>query len=216
MPDFQKQIRAYWDGAGAAKDFSAPFDLAAFSLFVPLTAAVLDVGCGYGRTLAELQMAGYGRLLGLDPSPGLLARGRAEHPQLALARFDGRTLPCADETLTAVLLVGVLTALPLDRDQDLLLAEIHRVLAPKGVFVLGDFALNTDARNLARYAQGLARYGLAGVFDLPQGGLARHHGPERVREITAPYIPLHFRLGRYQTMNGNLSAGFFFLGRKPG
>jgi SAM-dependent methyltransferase len=224
--DMDREIKDYWNGAGAAKDFSAPFDLAAFSRLVPATAPVLEVGCGYGRLLDCLHRAGYPRLLGLDISPALLARGRAAHPGLPLALFDGREPPCRAQAFGAVLLVGVLTALPLDRDQDRLLAGIFDVLAPGGVLALGDFALLSDERNLERYARGLDRPAphrpeLAepapyGCFPLPGGGLARHHAPERVRAVTAPYLPLSFRQGPCRTMNGNPALGFFFLGRKPG
>ncbi len=224
--DMDREIRDYWNGAGAAKDFSAPFDLEAFARLVPADSPVLEVGCGYGRLLTALGRAGYRRLLGLDISPALLARGRAAHPELSLALFDGREPPCRAQSFGAVLLVGVLTALPLDPDQDRLLAGIYRTLAPGGVLALGDFALLSDPRNLARYARGLDRPATRqpelaepapyGCFPLPGGGLARHHAPERVRCVTAPYIPLFFRQAPCRTMNGNPALGFFFLGRKPG
>lgn len=205
----------YWNTVGAEKRFSAPFDLGAFARFVPPTARVLDLGCGYGRTMAELARAGYGHVLGLDPSAALLARGRREHPGLALALADGRTLPCACGRFGAVLVVGVLTALPRDEDQDRLLAEARRVLAPGGVLGLGDFALNADPRNLERYERGLARHGVYGVFDLPGGGVARHHSPERIRAMTGPDQTLHLAQAPWPTMNGHVSNGFFFLGRRP-
>ena len=47
----------YWNKAAADKEFTTPFQLAAFEKYVPREAAVLDVGRGYGRTLDELYRA---------------------------------------------------------------------------------------------------------------------------------------------------------------
>ena len=75
----------YWNRAAADKEFTTPFQLAAFERYVAREALVLDVGCGYGRTLDELYRAGWRGLIGIDFSEAMIERG-ARHT---------RTLICA-------------------------------------------------------------------------------------------------------------------------
>ena len=41
---------------------------------------VLDVGCGYGRTLDELYQMGYCNLIGIDFAESMINRGRRQFP----------------------------------------------------------------------------------------------------------------------------------------
>lgn len=65
--------------------------------------AVLDVGCGSGHVLAELQLFRRIEAVGVDVSIE-----RAAFPEVALRRFDGRTLPFADGAFAVTLLGYVL------------------------------------------------------------------------------------------------------------
>ncbi|MGC4951250.1 class I SAM-dependent methyltransferase [Streptomyces sp. DT224] len=44
-------------------------------------AAILDYGCGYGRTLRALEQQGFTNLTGADISPGMISRARTLHPR---------------------------------------------------------------------------------------------------------------------------------------
>lgn len=97
---------------------------------------VLDFGCGTGSLSAALAAAGH-MVLGLDISPGLLARTRerglgSEH---LFARFDGLHIPLATGTVPAAATYVVLNHIIEDRDLSQVLREIHRVLAPGGRLV---------------------------------------------------------------------------------
>lgn len=48
----------YWNKAAADKEFTTPFQLAAFEKYVPREALVLDVGCGYARSTSCTARAG--------------------------------------------------------------------------------------------------------------------------------------------------------------
>ena len=67
----------YWNRAAADKEFTTPFQLDTFEKYVARDALVLDVGCGYGRTLDELYRAGWRNLIGIDFSEAMIERGRA-------------------------------------------------------------------------------------------------------------------------------------------
>ena len=50
--------RDYWDSVSEKKEFTTPFQAEAFAKYVGKDALIVDVGCGYGRTLNELQQLG--------------------------------------------------------------------------------------------------------------------------------------------------------------
>jgi len=103
--------------------------------------AVLEVGCGHGRTLARLARApGAGFLAGVDPSDVMVrhARGRlrraidAGRAQVSLA--SSAKIPHPDARFDAAFAVHVIYFW---REPKGDLAEIHRVLRPGGRLLLG-------------------------------------------------------------------------------
>ena len=206
----------YWNEAAATKEFTTPFQLDLFAGLVSREALVLDLGCGYGRILNDLHSAGYRRLIGQDFSPDMIARGRRLFPHLELAVSPEDGLGLADGSVDAVILAAVLTCIISDEEQAALLDRIRRVLKPGGILYINDFLLNTDGRNLERYARDEAKFGCYGVFELPEGAAVRHHEAGRLRtELLAPFEELRFERVVYTTMNGNQSNGFYYLGRRP-
>ena len=202
----------YWDDAAGTKEFSTPVNLEAFKKYVRPEAAVLEIGCGYGRVLEELRLNGYLRLTGLDFSEKMIARGRKLFPGLDLRVDDVANL--ADQSFDAVLLVAVLTCIVRDEDQLRLLSEVRRILRPGGILYINDFLLNQDDRNLTRYEKFRDRYGRYGVFELPEGAVLRHHDRAWVEKSLASFETLLLEEVVYTTMNGNRSNGYCCLGRK--
>ncbi|OBK43286.1 SAM-dependent methyltransferase [Mycobacterium sp. 1081908.1] len=94
---------------------------------------ILDVGCGPASLTASLARAAGpdGLVLGIDRSDAMLARAVrvASGPQIGFLRADAQRLPLLDETVDAVVSVGVLQFMP---DPAAALAEMARVLRPGG------------------------------------------------------------------------------------
>ena len=93
-------------------------------------ARVLDVGCGTGAaTVAAAARAGPdGRVVGLDPNPGMLAVAR-RHPGIAWVEGRAEALPFPDAAFDAV--VSQFAMMFFD-DRVAALREMQRVLAPGG------------------------------------------------------------------------------------
>ena len=204
----------YWNNFPETKQFTTDFQLAAFSRFVPKTSLIADIGCGYGRTLAELHQNGCTNLIGFDISPALLRRGRRAYPFLDLRRMTEGKIPLPDETADAVILLAVLTCIPSDEKQEELIREIARILKPGGILYVNDFLLNQDERNLARYEKYKTLNGTYGVFRLPEGVILRHHSEERIQKLLSPFTPKEYRRLTFRTMNGHTSNGFYAIIRK--
>jgi SAM-dependent methyltransferase len=102
--------------------------------------AVLEVGCGHGRTLDRIAQAPCGFLAGIDPSEVMvrlaqrrLRRGiEAGRAEVSLAA--GNALPYPDARFDAALAVHVLYFW---KDPSAELSEIRRVLRPGGRALLG-------------------------------------------------------------------------------
>lgn len=204
----------YWDRVAHEKRFSHPLRLDWLARFLNKQARILDYGCGYGRTLADLSQAGFTNVVGVDFSEGMLARARVESPGPELIRNDGHGLPFKNDCFDLVLLFAVLTCIPNDIEQRRLVSEAQRVLRPGGLLYVSDLLVNTDERNCERYEQYAQDYGCYGVFKLPEGVVVRHHEKEWIEKLMSPFQQLEFEPFTVTTMNGNASAAFQYLGCK--
>lgn len=204
----------YWDSVSDTKQFTTPFHTDIFKQYVNNDGSILDVGCGYGRTLNELYDAGYKNLTGIDFSTGMIARGKNQFPHLNLLVKEGESIDFPDNHFDAVILFAVLTCIPSDSDQKNLVSEIERVLKPGGIIYINDFLLNTDERNLSRYQKYENKYRNYGVFELEEGATLRHHREEYIQELTTSFDTKEFHHLTFKTMNGNTSNGFLYIGMK--
>ena len=213
MQSASSQI-SYWDRVAHEKRFSHPLRLDWLEKYSDKQERILDYGCGYGRTLAELSDAGYENLFGMDFSEAMLGRCRKEVSQFRLIRNDGKGLPLKPNSLDAVLLFAVLTCIPDSNEQRILLTAVEQALRPGGLIYLSDLLLNDDARNRERYQRFHEVYKCYGVFELPEGVAVRHHHKEWIEELTRSFRQLEYEPFKVITMNGNTSAAFQYLGRK--
>jgi SAM-dependent methyltransferase len=108
----------------------------------PLDGAVLDLACGMGRHMTELQAHGY-HAVGCDLSFTLLRTGIGEYGAMPVARADMRQLPFCDRVFAG--LVNFFTSFGYfaTEDENLqVVVEMARVLTP-GAWFLFDY-LNVD------------------------------------------------------------------------
>ena len=204
----------YWNRAAADKEFTTPFQLAAFEKYVAREALVLDVGCGYGRTLDELYRAGWRSLIGVDFSEAMIERGRATYPHLDLrVKRSAEKIDLPDASVDAVILFAVLTCISSNAEQERMISEIRRVICPGGVLYVNDFLLNDDERNRARYEIFKNKYSEYGVFELPEGAVCRHHDEKWIKALLCAFEELEYSRLTFTTMNGHKSNGFYFVGR---
>jgi demethylmenaquinone methyltransferase/2-methoxy-6-polyprenyl-1,4-benzoquinol methylase len=91
---------------------------------------VLDIGGGSGRAARELAA----RTVVVDISAGMLRRARARG--LECVRADAGRLPVADRSVDAAVCVDAFHHIPAGQR---VIEEVHRALAPGGVFVVREF-----------------------------------------------------------------------------
>ncbi|MES2854614.1 MAG: class I SAM-dependent methyltransferase [Bdellovibrionota bacterium] len=91
---------------------------------------VLDVGCGVGMTLRNLDSAA-AELNGVDVSKASVERAKAENPAIQLFHYEGEKLPFADGSFDFVYTVNVLHHVPVDQRQAFI-GEMLRVTRSNG------------------------------------------------------------------------------------
>jgi ubiquinone/menaquinone biosynthesis C-methylase UbiE len=204
----------YWDKAAEHKEFPTPFQITEFKKHVTKEMNILDVGCGYGRTLNELYNHNFKNLTGIDYSQGMINRGLKINPQLNLIKTEGDKIPFPDKEFDTVLLIAVLTSNIKQEEQENIISEIIRVLKNEGILYLADFLINQDKRNLERYNKYKDKYEIYGIFELPEGAVLRHHTEKHINELTKDLQQIIFKKTIYDTMNGHKSNGFYYIGKK--
>ena len=204
----------YWNSVSNTKEFKTPFQIEEFSKYVDKEKKVLDIGCGYGRTLNELYNLGYKNLIGFDFSEGMIERGKKNFPNLDLRIKYTEKIDMPDNSVDSVILFAVLTCIVKNIEQKQLIEEIHRVLKPNGILYINDYLLNIDERNVSRYKEYKNKYNEYGVFELPEGGIFRHHSKEWIIELLKDFDTVKFKDLIFTTMNGHKTNGFYYIGRK--
>jgi len=213
MEDLDNQ-KNYWNRVGPTKPFSHLVNVSRLAELIDLNSHILDFGCGYGRALGALYNQGYHNLIGVDPAPRMVAAARQQFPQLPFLTIDSPHLPFADGSMDVVLLFAVLTCVPSDEGQRRIIREISRVLRHEGLLYISDFWLQKDERNVERYRRSHAKYGVYGIFELPEGVVLRHHERRWIHQLTADFTVVTMDEVRVETMNGHGADAFQWFGRK--
>jgi SAM-dependent methyltransferase len=124
--------------------------------------------------------------------------------------------PLPDASIDGALLFSVLTCVPTNDGQLAIIKELLRLLRPGGLLYISELWLQQDERNLARYDRDEQKYGVYGVFDLPEGVTVRHHDRQWIKQLTRDFQLVALDDIEVTTMNGNPAHAFQWFGLKPG
>lgn len=169
---------------------------------------VLDVACGTGLVTREaLRLAGpTGRVMGLDPSAGMLAEARATGAALLRGRAEAIPLP---EASIDMLTMGY--ALRHVADLGIAFAEYRRVLRPGGRVLLLEIGRPDGARALrfARFYLGRVVPALCRLTAPRAGTLMDYYWDTIEACVPAETILRHLRGAGFRDVACETSLGLF-------
>jgi ubiquinone/menaquinone biosynthesis C-methylase UbiE len=142
---FDRGAAAYDRLVGANPGYHAHLRSSARALTVPARGAgsrLLDVGCGTGASTAALVAAApHAEIIGVDASPGMLARARAKSwpatVRFVHSRVEDLGEAGVDGPFDGIFAAYLIRNLP---DPDAGLASLRVLLRPGGVLVVHDYA----------------------------------------------------------------------------
>ncbi len=183
---------------------------------------VLDLGSGAGLDcfLAARDVGPAGRVIGVDMTPDMLARARANAAKVGYTNVEFREgeierLPVEDNSVDLVMSNCVINLSP---DKPQVFREIHRVLKPGGRMVVSDIVLNGKLprvlqKSAAAYAACIA--GAAQKEDylrfIEQAGLrevtvVKETGPPEIAHSTDPFMRLAARFLRLRDGRSRIAS----------
>jgi SAM-dependent methyltransferase len=140
------------------------------------TESLLDVGTGPGDFPLRLAQSGHkGRLVGIDSSPGMVAKATSNGSGVKFILADAQALPFDDKTFDVVTARHMLYHVP---DIPRALREIRRVLRPGGRFL----AITSAVNNMSQYVEALRE-----TADVLRGQLA-----DEIRAMLLVFVSASF------------------------
>jgi demethylmenaquinone methyltransferase/2-methoxy-6-polyprenyl-1,4-benzoquinol methylase len=176
-------------------------------------ARILDLCCGTGDVLLDLQSASQSRILGADFCHPMLTaaqeKSRRRGHSAPLLEADALQLPLPDSALDAISIAFGFRNLANYREA---LNELHRVLKPGGVLAILEFSHPPGL--LMRTAYGFySRYVLPVVGSMVSGSREAYaYLPESIRKFPLPgelkdmMSETGFRETSYQLLTGGIAA----------
>lgn len=197
----------YWNKVAWEKEFTHPLDFKSLEPLARKDSHILDYGCGYGRIIEELSIAGFTNSVGVDSSSELIKRARDKFTEGKFYHIDSAQVPFDSDTFDCVIIFAVLTCIPDSNDQVCLLKEIHRLLKPGGILYLSDYLLQA-------YELDNEIYDNKGVFSISEGATFRHHTMEYFKDLFAEFTLLSSETVPVKTMLGSDAEAIQFFLRK--
>jgi SAM-dependent methyltransferase len=116
------------------------------------TVVEVGSGAGFDAVLAARQVGPTGRVIGVDMTPAMLEKARANAARLALSNLEFRhgymeELPVEDGVADVVISNGVINLSP---DKEAVFREIARALKPGGRLQIADIVVTTAVPDAAK------------------------------------------------------------------
>jgi len=191
---------------------------------------IMDIGCGFGRTVFELYKRGYKNIYGIDVNESGIefAKTRARklrlNPLPNLSVCNAVSLNFPNHTFDFVICQAFWTTIVAKGERNKIIKEIGRVSKKAGILYVADFGQTWDHPHYKQaYYKGIEKQyeiGTFEAFDKKTGEfkyLAHHYTKEELEELLEEggfKSPDYYKQNIFTTQSGNQVKGHVLLAVK--
>ena len=127
----QKKV---WNQIAYDKEFTTPLHLELIEPYLHKNSSILDVGCGYGRTLNELYKNGYTELFGIDFSEKMIEISKKRNPSAKHLQMDASELYILDSKYDIIVCTH---SMPYYKEPKNVFKHLNNLLSDEGKLLIG-------------------------------------------------------------------------------
>lgn len=132
---------------------------------------IIDIGCGFGKTVFNLHEEGYANVCGIDSNKSGIKFANLKSKQLNLKlKFkvaNALYLPFRDATFDCVITQAFWTTIVTDKERLKVIKEINRIIKQNGILYIADFEQNYHLPIYKkRYKDGIKKGYESGTFEV--------------------------------------------------
>lgn len=190
--------------------FTTPLPRFDFLLSLPKETEILDVGCGYGRTISFLSDMGFERLSGFDLSPSYVSKAQASCPRANIYVADIGNFR-SSKRYDLILLMGVIEYVLTDREQKNMFEKLAQGLSDKGVVFIETFTIDLKS-NWKDYLRGFFKAFHWGRFRNSKGFECHHQSVATLKKMLKRHFVTESLTPRdFPTWTNNVCRGYEFV-----
>ena len=190
------QNKDYWNSEGSNKVFTHPICVEWLSGLNPMT-TILDLGCGYGRIVNDLDQIGLNKIVGLDPSNQMIERACQENPG---PKYISDQSDLGTDLFDLVICFALFNSCPSANEQSDLASLISNHTQWYSLLYISDYETEDNSHYRERYEQ--RKLNIFGCFE-SSTAIFRHHVPNHFCELFNNWSKIKERTVDSRTMNGN-------------
>ncbi|NQT49764.1 class I SAM-dependent methyltransferase [Candidatus Kuenenbacteria bacterium] len=151
--DWKGYSKKFYDNPEQIMELENQFLTELINDALPQGKKCLDIGCGLGHWTQILHSLG-GNVTGADNSQDVTEQFQTRLPDVKFVLLDQSTLPFPDDEFEIILISWVLQEMIDHEKFSIFLAEVKRILAPGGRFILAENIYPSDRILLTQSPQG--------------------------------------------------------------
>ncbi len=201
-----------WNGLSCS-NFTTPFPPDSVLALFDSTDAILDLGCGPGRTVEYLWGKGFRNISGVDVSQKFISTAREKFPGATFYNCDFLDFRCQMQ-FSLILLMGVIENVLCDSELFAFLnSTVFKHLENSGLVYLTTFTF--DQSYLSCYIKGVIQGHGIGAFQSSKGFILKHRTHYRIaRMVSEKYDIVHQSQVKFKTWKGSDRNGIVYVLRK--
>ncbi len=189
---------------------------------------ILDIGCGFGKTVFELEKLGHRNLIGIDINPSGISYAKSKSKNLGTDLCfevgDAKKLDFKDNTFDFVITQAFWTTITKGEERLKIAKEINRVLKVGGTIYIADFGKTWNRAHYRKaYQQGVKdglEPGTFKVYNKSTGEfmyLAHHYTKHELSKLLKESRfckPVCHKSTIFTTQSGNRINGHVLIAKK--